>query len=953
MKTSLDLNRPSNPSGTAAVRRLSLLLLLLGLNWTQSARAQSYVLTSLWSITPKAPGYAFLGTDNLSRGLAYNPVSGHVLVVSRTSSNAVYVLNGADGAVLGNLPYGAGVISGGTFAINMIGVTDDGVIYVGNLTTDAAGAAGPFKLYRWADESTSPQLAYSGDPSGGNAIGTYPNPRRFGDSLAVRGTGTNTQILLGTYNHIVGLLRTADGTNFTATKISTLMSWPGSDSRWGLAWGAGDTFWVKQGVSNGPSALLIGNLRKLSLDLVSSTASPVNNINLAGAFGGPLDVDLSRNLVATIDTTIHSLRLYDIFDPSNPIQQDTTRSFPTNGANGNATGAVALRNGKLFALESNNGILAYALGETDLPATITTQPASVRLWEGASYSITAGIGGTRPFSFQWRLAGTNIPGATGSSLTISNISFDKQGSYSVVVSNSLGGAISANATLTVTPANASAQVTNLWNVLAGTRPYLSYRPVGDAIAGYRGYGLAINPVTTNIIIVTRQDPTNLIAVLDIQGNHLHYIDYSGMGVPTTANPMNRVDVADDGVVYVGNLVSDATTNPFRVYSFSDDSASPTVRFMAYNSDPANGAANPNVWGHSFSVRGGGADTQILIGSYTTTFRNFAILHSPDAYGVFSSTLITVPDAPAGFCGLGLDWGPGTNTVWGKTDGGQLYLIQYDLTSGTGTVLNSYSNTMTVPSILRFVPLAFTGLKYDPTTKLLAGLENFNLGEGAPEKPVSMLVYDASDPAAGPFLVDQELFPTYNSDIEATGVVDFRNGYLAALGVNNGLMISQVNPESVRLPRILVHPLSATAYRGAAASFSVVADSMTGLSYQWYHNDGIVTDATNATLNLTHVETIQAGVYTARVSNADGFRDSAPASLTVIAGFKILDVTPAPGSVTLRWEAVNTATYQVQCAAAPSGGWTDLGSVITATNDTASYTDTSPDPNMRFYRVVAQ
>jgi hypothetical protein len=70
-------------------------------------------------------------------------------------------------------------------------------------------------------------------------------------------------------------------------------------------------------------------------------------------------------------------------------------------------------------------------------------------------------------------------------------------------------------------------------------------------------------------------------------------------------------------------------------------------------------------------------------------------------------------------------------------------------------------------------------------------------------------------------------------------------------------------------------------------------------------------------------------------------------------FKVLGVTPAAGSVTLTWEAVSSANYQVQRAAALNGGWTDLGSVVTATGDTASYTDTNPDPDMRFYRVVAK
>ena len=56
-------------------------------------------------------------------------------------------------------------------------------------------------------------------------------------------------------------------------------------------------------------------------------------------------------------------------------------------------------------------------------------------------------------------------------------------------------------------------------------------------------------------------------------------------------------------------------------------------------------------------------------------------------------------------------------------------------------------------------------------------------------------------------------------------MDFANGYLVALGVNNGLMVSQVNTNFVSIPRILTQPTSMTAYRGTVASFTVVADSI--------------------------------------------------------------------------------------------------------------------------------
>jgi hypothetical protein len=418
--------------------------------------------------------------------------------------------------------------------------------------------------------------------------------------------------------------------------------------------------------------------------------------------------------------------------------------------------------------------------------------------------------------------------------------------------------------------------------------------VGDSYLGYKGYGMAINPVNTNIIITTRLDPTNMIAVMDIQGNHLHYIDYSGLGV----DQMNKVDVADDGAVYICNNTT-TTNTAFKIFAFADDGPNPVLysgKWLAFSGDPGNGqTAATNGWGTTFSVRGGGLNTEILIGAQNSAFRTFAILRS-DANYVFSSTLITVPDAPAGFCRLGLDWGPGTDTVWAKTSSGMLYLIQYDLTSGTGHVVKYYPQALTLsPPAYRFVPPFFTGLKYDPATKLLAGMQN-----GSPPSPVSVLVYDVSDIDAGPFQVDQELFPTYNGDIEYQGNVDFANGYLVALGVNNGLMVCQVNSNFVSLPRIMAQPASATAYVGTSASFSVVTDGTSPvLSYQWYHNGEMVTNATDATLALTNLETNQAGIYTVRVFNSGGYRDSAPATLTALVPYTTAQMTNiwslAPGS----------------------------------------------------------
>ena len=43
-----------------------------------------------------------------------------------------------------------------------------------------------------------------------------------------------------------------------------------------------------------------------------------------------------------------------------------------------------------------------------------------------------------PYGYQWQLNGTNIAGATGSTLTITNLSLTNQGDYTVIVTNQAG-----------------------------------------------------------------------------------------------------------------------------------------------------------------------------------------------------------------------------------------------------------------------------------------------------------------------------------------------------------------------------------------------------------------------------------------------------------------------------------------------------------------------------------
>ena len=105
----------------------------------------------------------------------------------------------------------------------------------------------------------------------------------------------------------------------------------------------------------------------------------------------------------------------------------------------------------------------------ELP-TITLPPASRTNFNGTLASFTVGVGGTPPFTYQWRRGTTAIAGATNSTLSLTNVQSADQGSYTVLVGNSAGFATSDPASLTV--------VLNTSNV----RPISEVRSQLDAIS---------------------------------------------------------------------------------------------------------------------------------------------------------------------------------------------------------------------------------------------------------------------------------------------------------------------------------------------------------------------------------------------------------------------------------------------------------------------------------------
>ena len=150
-------------------------------------------LQPLWTIAPGDRPYitgfnSSATLRDLERGMAYNPVTDHLLIGARIDSptiKGIYVIDAQTGADVGELQ-DTSVITGGTIVLTRVGVADDGAIYACNFGT--LSDSNPLKIYRWASEGALPTIAYQGNPVSGIA-----GNQQWGKNMIVRGAGISSR----------------------------------------------------------------------------------------------------------------------------------------------------------------------------------------------------------------------------------------------------------------------------------------------------------------------------------------------------------------------------------------------------------------------------------------------------------------------------------------------------------------------------------------------------------------------------------------------------------------------------------------------------------------------------------------------------------------------------------------------------------------------------------------
>jgi Abnormal spindle-like microcephaly-assoc'd, ASPM-SPD-2-Hydin/Immunoglobulin domain len=130
------------------------------------------------------------------------------------------------------------------------------------------------------------------------------------------------------------------------------------------------------------------------------------------------------------------------------------------------------------------------------PPSITTQPVSQTVTAGQTATFLVTATGTAPLSYQWQENGAPITGATSASYTTPAItSSDSGAQFTVVVSNSVGMAISNSALLIVTipgPLSISMPSVNFANVNVGSNISLQVQLSNSGSASVTFLSVAIS-----------------------------------------------------------------------------------------------------------------------------------------------------------------------------------------------------------------------------------------------------------------------------------------------------------------------------------------------------------------------------------------------------------------------------------------------------------------------------
>lgn len=490
--------------------------------------------------------------------------------------------------------------------------------------------------------------------------------------------------------------------------------------------------------TNSPNVLTDGSLGRSRAGIGGATATQVSagssagesvTYNLGSAAGG---YDLTNIVVhgswpdagrdqqaytvsystVSAPATFLPLAVVD-FNPANPTTvQSATRATLRSATAAPLASSVAALKFDFTTPAPENGWCGYteiAVYGTPLAPAVTmqTSPATAREVVGGQVTFSASIVGAAPLSYQWqKVVGgvpSNITGATGPSLTLTNLQLGDSGSYQLRATNSNGNATSATAALTVT--NVPAAVNNVITAMAaqtglgGNTTFLpSWKLTTDAslISGRAPTSSAGNfNVNANVMTTAALTTARTFAISPTSGgdNSINYLS-AGNGSGAGSSVVYTLPASTNGhtlnKIVVHGGWSDAGRDQ-QAYTVSYSKvATPTtfVSLGAVNYNPPNPAGVQSATRATLTPASGALATNVA-------FVRFDFTNPTSENGYVGYAQLAVYGAPTLSAPVNLAATAGdaqATLTWAATPGATSYNVKRSTISG-----GSYTTVGTVPT----------------------------------------------------------------------------------------------------------------------------------------------------------------------------------------------------------------------------------------------------------------
>lgn len=403
-----------------------------------------------------------------------------------------------------------------------------------------------------------------------------------------------------------------------------------------------------------PNAYLSNNVANQSIDLVlPCDPRPVITGQPASYSGSPGD---NVAFTATIGSCSVLPLSYQWYFGSTPLADGATGNGST--ISGALTASLSLNN----AQPGDNGNYTlivtnvYGAATSSPPANLTISsgciapsisggPNDATVIQGNNASFSATVAGSPLPSIQWRRSGTDIPGATTGSYTLTNVQYpgDDQVVFSIVASNSCGAATNSATLTVIVPPSLSCQPTNVtvvsgssasFSVCASGVPAPSYQWLknGSPISGATGSTLSFasvvpsNAANYSVVINNAAGSTNSASATLLVNSTM---------AATTLSPANgATGICPDAILKITFDSAPTVGSAGRIRIFNATNSTTPVDTIDLGASTGAGTQPRTIAGSSYNTY-----PVIVSGNTATIFPHLGVLTSNQTYYVLVETVL--------------------------------------------------------------------------------------------------------------------------------------------------------------------------------------------------------------------------------------------------------------------------------------------------------------------------